>query len=114
MKFLVDESVEFPVVIFLRENKFDTMAIAEGRAGLGDANVLALAVIEGRIVITNDKDFGELIFRYKLPHKGVILIRAGEENSESKIEILKSLLAKFAKKLPNRFTVVTNKKVRFT
>ncbi len=113
MKFLVDESVEFPVVIFLRENKFDTVAVAEGYSGLKDANVLALAVTEKRIVITNDKDFGELIFKYKLPHKGVVLIRAAEENSKSKMAILKSLLEKYARKLPNKFVVVTDKKVRF-
>lgn len=113
MKFLVDESVEFPIVTFLRKNKFDTSSIAEWNAGLGDAEILALAVIEKRIIITNDKDFGELIFKYKLPHKGVVLIRAAEESSGSKTAILKSLLKKYAQKLPNRFVVVTDKKVRF-
>lgn len=113
MKFLVDESVEFPIVTFLRKNKFDALSIAEGNAGLGDADVLALAVVEKRIVITNDKDFGELIFKYKLPHKGVVLIRAAKENSRSKITILKSLLEKYSRKLPDRFVVVTDEKVRF-
>lgn len=108
---MVDESVEFPVVNFLRENKFDTIAIAEGRAGLEDAKVLAVAAAENRILITNDKDFGELIFRHKLPHAGVILIR--KEEVQEKITILKSLLAKYAKKLPGKFTVATDKKVRF-
>jgi len=75
---------------------------------------LAWAVAEDRILITNDKDFGEMIFRERLKHRGVIFLRLSDERSANKIEILKHLLENYSEKLPNQFVTVTETKVRFT
>ncbi|MBI2405245.1 DUF5615 family PIN-like protein [Candidatus Gottesmanbacteria bacterium] len=112
MKFLIDESVEFSVVSFLRSTGHDIIAIAEDFPSLQDADVLRFAVKERRILITNDKDFGELIFLHRLPHKGVIFFRLSKEDAGSKIEKLKLLLQTYAKKLPRFFIVVAPDKIR--
>ena len=63
MKFLIDESVEKPIVDWLRDQKYDVMYVAESSSGITDEEVIRFANSETRILITNDKDFGELIFR---------------------------------------------------
>lgn len=112
MKFLVDESVEFSVVLFLRDSGHDVIAVAENFPSLEDTKVLLFGKNERRIVITNDKDFSGLIFLHQLPHAGVIFFRLPEEDAESKIEKLKLLLRTYPKRLPNSFVVVTPDKIR--
>jgi predicted nuclease of predicted toxin-antitoxin system len=65
------------------------------------------------ILITNDKDFGDKVFRNGRLHKGVILLRLENERAESKIQVLSHLLKKYSNRLPNEFVVVTEKQVRF-
>jgi predicted nuclease of predicted toxin-antitoxin system len=52
--------------------------------------VIQRAFAENRILITNDKDFGEKVYREQLPHKGVILLRLADERSAIKIDVLES------------------------
>ncbi|MCL4489624.1 MAG: DUF5615 family PIN-like protein [Chloroflexi bacterium] len=74
MKFLLDESADLPLAMFLRESGHDVTAIAHDYPqALKDREVLAIAYREQRILLTNDRDFGELIFRQRLPHSGVVL-----------------------------------------
>jgi len=113
MKFLVDESCEYPLVSFLRNLGFDILSVAEEFPSLEDKEVLKVAIKEKRIIITNDKDFGELIFYQKKKPQGVILFRLKEENARSKIKRLETILKRFKKKLKDRFVVVTPTKVRF-
>ena len=113
MKFLVDESVEYRIVTFLRELGFDTISVAEDFPSNLDSQILARAFRDDRIVLTNDRDFGELIYRYHFPHKGVIFFRLHNEDVSSKIERLKNLFSQHRTKLPGRFVVVTDHKIRF-
>jgi|SRR5579875_40933 len=69
MKFLLDESADYPLAQFLRDLGHDVTAIAhEHPHALKDAEVLKIAVSERRVLITNDRDFGELVFRRRLGH----------------------------------------------
>lgn len=77
-----------------------------------DEAILIQAVAEDRIVITNDKDFGEKVFRDGMPHKGVILLRLDNERSPNKIAILEQLLKNYSDRLEGRFVVVTQSTVR--
>ena len=63
-------------------------------------------------MITNDKDFGELVFRMKRPHKGVILLRLKNERYKNKIAVLQRVLELYSDKLANNFITVTEKSVR--
>lgn len=113
MKFLIDESVEYPVVLFLREHDHDVVSIAEKSPSLDDKSILTAAFEQKRILITNDKDFGELVFRQGMPHRGVILFRLDIETSQSKIKRLKVIIEKFEKRLRDCFIVVTHSQIRF-
>jgi uncharacterized protein with PIN domain len=72
MKFVVDESTGQSVVNELRRLGHDVLAIRESYPSIDDPPILNIAVSEKRIVLTNDKDFGELVYRSGLPRAGIL------------------------------------------
>ncbi len=93
MKFLLDESAEYRLAAFLADQGHDVTAIAHDYPhALADAAVLAIAKAERRILITNDRDFGELVFRRGMLHSGVILFRTPSGNTARKLAALQELL----------------------
>jgi predicted nuclease of predicted toxin-antitoxin system len=80
---------------------------------MSDEDVIQMAFRENRILITNDKDFGEKVYRERRPHKGVVLLRLDDERAVVKKEVLKWLLDSFPESLAGQFIVVTEKSVRF-
>ena len=113
MRFIVDESTGFGIARFLQSEKHDVLIVAEAMPEADDLAILHRAFDEERIVITNDKDFGELIFRRLEPHHGVILLRLQDENGSNRVEVISALMTQYPMQLPGRFTVVTEQKVRF-
>jgi predicted nuclease of predicted toxin-antitoxin system len=78
MKFLLDQSTDARLGTYLRNLGHNVTRIAaDYPAGLLDPKILSIAHAEGRILITDDRDFGEWIFRFKHPHAGVIFLRLG-------------------------------------
>ena len=76
MRFLANENVSATVVQGLRARGHDVTWACEGLRGAADAAILACAQSEQRIVLTHDKDFGELAFRLGLPANcGIVLLR---------------------------------------
>jgi predicted nuclease of predicted toxin-antitoxin system len=75
MNFLADESCAGPVVRTLREAGHDVVAIAEVAKGATDEQVLERALNEKRVLITEDRDFGELVYARGRSSAGVILVR---------------------------------------
>ncbi|MBS1487423.1 MAG: DUF5615 family PIN-like protein [Bacteroidetes bacterium] len=112
MKFLADESVDVPVYNFLKEQGFDIEHILFGLAGSADIDVLELADQQKRILLTVDKDFGELVFRMKRPSVGIVLYRLGGLQNSEKAQIIFRVLTERKKELPSHFTVVTKTQVR--
>ena len=93
-KFLADESVDFRIVKSLRSDGYQIEAIVELESGIDDDDVLKMAMELEAILLTEDKDFGELTFRLQKPNKGIILIRMRGEPIENKIKKLKEVLEK--------------------
>lgn len=112
MRFLVDECTGPMVAHWLREQAHEVFSVFDEARGLEDQEILEKAFAENWILITNDKDFGEKIFREHIPHKGVILIRLDDERTVNKIEVLQHLLSKYTETLKDQFVVVTQKSVR--
>ncbi len=112
VKFLVDENVDFPVVLYLRNKGYDVLAISEGYRSIEDSLILKMAFEEQRIVITNDKDFGYLVFRENIKSEGIILFRLGDQSSKAKIKVLDLLLMEHSEKLRGSFIVITENKIR--
>jgi predicted nuclease of predicted toxin-antitoxin system len=82
-RFLADESCDFAVVRALRRAGFDVVAVVEHSPGATDDDVIALSVEEERVLLTEDKDFGQLVFAANRKSTGVILVRfpAGRRGS---------------------------------
>jgi predicted nuclease of predicted toxin-antitoxin system len=96
----------------LREMGHDVTAIAHDYPNaLRDRQVLEIAFAENRILVTNDRDFGELVFRQQLPHKGILLFRLGDERMSVKRKWLEFVLREYADELAN-FIVITERGVR--
>jgi len=84
MRILADENISRSLIAALRVNGHDVLSVKESLRGGKDTEILARAQAEGRIVLTHDKDFGELAFRFGLPAEcGVILLRPSGSNPAS-------------------------------
>lgn len=114
MRFLVDECTGPAVAQWLRLQNHDVISVFDEIRGADDRNVIQKAFEQNRILITNDKDFVELVFREKRPHKGVILLRLDDERPANKIAVLQRLIEKYEKSLSRNFIVVTETTVRIT
>jgi predicted nuclease of predicted toxin-antitoxin system len=112
LQFLADVNVEKPIIDYLRKTGFDVKWIPDFDCKMGDDSLLELARKENRILITNDKDFGELIFWQKKISHGVILFREKSQNSTEKIRLLSLLLKNMVRKIPHHFVSLGNKKIR--
>ena len=112
MKFFIDESVEKPIVDWLRDQKYDVIYVAESSPAITDEEVIKIANNESRILITNDKDFGELNFRQGRISQGILLIRAVNEESSNKLRIVKEVLEKAKNKLEGNFMVINEVGIR--
>ena len=112
MKFVADEGVDKLIVIALREAGFDINYILETHPGTEDDLILHLSNSEKRILITQDKDFGELVFRLKQSHTGIILIRLEGYTAAIKAQIVKGLLLLHYEELLNAFTVIQPNAIR--
>ncbi len=86
--FLLDECMDARLIEFLKSRGYQAKHIvADYSAGISDTRVLAIAEVENYILITEDRDFGELIFRLHKSHSGIIYFRLGEYATlETKIE----------------------------
>lgn len=113
MRFIIDESTGYGIARYLQAEGHDVLIVAETLPEAEDTAILERAFAEERIVVTNDKDFGELIFRRQEAHQGVILLRLQDEGGVNRVQVMTALMKQYSKQLPGRFVVVTEKKVRF-
>lgn len=113
MKFLANENIPLTSVETLRGGGSDVLAIAETSPGLADRDVLRTAVEESRIILTFDRDYGELIFRRELPRPpGVVLFRFTPESPGEPAELMKEILGDDEIGLIGMFTVAEKTAVR--
>lgn len=107
MKLVADESVEGPTVSALRAAGYEVLSIAEESPGIDDEEVLRIAQREEALLITADKDFGELVFRNRQQHFGVLLIRSLYEDLVENAGHVLFALELHGQELPRRFSVLT-------
>ena len=112
LKFLVDVGVSKKVEKWLQEHGYDTKSIREINARMLDKEILQIAASEGRMVVTMDKDFGELVYNSGLPHGGVLLLRLEDTSSDKKVEMVEKILAQFSDRILSKFSVFKDGKLR--
>ena len=112
MRFLADENVPRGVVNWLRASCHDTSWACELGVGDEDAGWLSLANFEQRIIITSDKDFGDLVFRDRLTSFGIVLLRLDDLPPAEWVVRLQEVLSVIEANPSGRFIVVTPNRVR--
>lgn len=112
MKFLADESVDRQVVDQLRLDGHEVWYVAEKEPGISDDTVLDRANQEMAVLLTADKDFGELVFRQKRIAMGVILLRLAGLSPGQKAGIVSVAIHRHLQELENAFTVVVPGAIR--
>lgn len=112
MNLLADESIDREIVESLRREGHLVWYVAEMEPGISDRTVLDLANQKNALLLTADKDFGEIVFRQRRLSRGVILLRLAGLSSEEKARIVRSLITFRERDLLGSFSVVTSTGVR--
>jgi predicted nuclease of predicted toxin-antitoxin system len=113
MRFLVDECTGPKVAAWLRGEGHEVFSVFDETRGIEDDQVIQKAHDENWILITNDKDFGEKVYRERRAHRGIIFMRLEDERVANKIQVLRRLLESYADRFEDQFVVVTETQVRF-
>lgn len=112
IKFIVDECTGPAAAKWVSLAGYQVLSIYDEKRGLRDIEILRLAQIENWVIITNDKDFGDMVFKEGLSHHGIILLRLDDERSKNKVAVLDKLFRGYFSEFLENFVVVTEKSVR--
>ena len=106
MRWLADECVAAGLVARLRAAGHDVVYMAEIAPAAGDIDVIGRARDEGRLLLTEDKDFGDLVFRRGAQAPGIVLLRIDPVMHELKAERLDAAIGRFGDGLVGRYTII--------
>ncbi len=109
---LADENVYGLIIKTLREAGIEVYSVYESQRGISDMQISKFSLDPPRIILTEDKDFGDLVFAYKQKPTGVILLRYTFPETPEITRILINLLQTRGNELFGRFVTVTVKKIR--
>ena len=112
MRFLADESIHKEIVDQLRAEEYIITCVSEIAQRIPDNAVIELANYESVIILTEDKDFGELVFRQNLSTQGVVLVRLQGLSPNEKAKRISEAIRDNLYRLQDRFTVISKDKVR--
>jgi predicted nuclease of predicted toxin-antitoxin system len=112
VRIVVDTCGGMGLVRWLRSDSHDVRSIEEEDRTLDDRSILQLAALDDRVLITNDKDFGSLVFVEGMPHRGVILLRLDDERWQSKVAAVERAIRELGDELVGKFVVVTETTIR--
>jgi predicted nuclease of predicted toxin-antitoxin system len=112
MRFLLDEGLPYRLAAHLQALGHDVTAIGHDYPfALADREILDIATAERRVILTNDKAFGDLVFRDGLRHEGVILFRLGYVPLDDRIALLERAIGDHADRLRD-VIAVTHRGIR--
>jgi len=112
VKFLTDENVDKPIVEHLRKDGHDVLYVIEMEPSISDEGLIHRANQESALLLTADKDFGELVFRQGRLVHGVVLIRLAGLSPQRKAEVVAIAVQEHVDELAQSFTVITPGAVR--
>lgn len=109
---VADESVDAAITLALRNHSFTVYSVAENHPSITDEQVLTLANKHSALLITEDKDFGELVVRLRKKHQGILLIRLSGLTSEEKAGIVVKAIKNHFDEMRFAFSVIDFTKLR--
>lgn len=92
MRFLLDANISYRLVAPLRGMGHDVVSVLEKQPNASDEEIISWAVNEKRTIITYDRDFGELVFKEREQHYGVIFVRARDESQRTLLKLLNDFI----------------------
>jgi predicted nuclease of predicted toxin-antitoxin system len=112
VRWLADECIAAALVAWLRGAGHDVFYVGEAAAGISDAEVILLAMNENRLLLTDDKDFGDLIFRGRSSVSGAVLMRIDPDKGKLKKMRLAAAIERYGEELFGRYTVIEEGRFR--
>ncbi len=112
MNLLADECLDSNIVAQLRQDGHSVLYVAEMEPGIADEIVLERANSHNALLVTEDKDFGELVYRQGLVHLGVVLVRLQGLSSAIRAKIVADAFALHGGEMSNAFTAISPGLVR--
>ncbi|OFZ66545.1 MAG: hypothetical protein A2328_09210 [Bdellovibrionales bacterium RIFOXYB2_FULL_36_6] len=112
LKFLIDVGVGKGIENYLHTEGYDIKAVRDIDPCLEDEKIIQTAFLENRMVITMDKDFGELVYHSLMEHSGVLLLRLEDATGSKKLKVLKFIIENYSDRIKNCFCVFQNDKFR--
>jgi len=109
---IADENIDAAIIKSLREQGIDALSIRENYTGITDAEVIEIAKDNDRVILTEDKDFGEWVFARKEINISVILLRYFYKERYSILNILLTYLKDNINELSGKFVTLTPHKIR--
>lgn len=106
MRWLADECIDAALVAGLRSGGHDVVYMAEVEPAANDIEVMARAQREGRLLLTEDKDFGDLVYRHGGQAPGIVLLRLDPAMHTLKKQRLDAAIARFGDALFDRYMIV--------
>jgi predicted nuclease of predicted toxin-antitoxin system len=114
MKLLLDVHIGRLITDWLISEGHDVLRASTLPPRTSDEEILGTAWQQARIVMTSDKDFGELVFRLGHPSTGVTLLRIDVPSERERFEVVKRYWSKIEAAAPGHFVVVTSRGIRRT
>lgn len=110
--FIIDVGVGRIIEHWLQQQSFSVIGIRSLNPEMADIEIIELANKKNAIIISMDKDFGELIFKNKIQHKGVLLLRLEDAVAEEKLAVIQNIFPEQLLAIKNKFAVYQNGKLR--
>lgn len=113
IKFLLDECVDGAIVKWLRDKNYDVLYLNDYQDRFKDFQILEMAFKQKRVLVTCDKDFGDIVFLYRKEHYGVILLRFTYSTGlPLKINMFEKLLGEYIHEIEKNFIIATETSIR--
>src|SRR5437899_2514645 len=106
MKVVADENIDQDVIVSLQVAGFEVISVAQVARGATDDTVLARSVAEAGVLVTADKDFGDLVFRKKLANHGVVLLRHSGLSNAVRANLVTQAFLRHGSAFLGNFTVI--------
>jgi len=109
---LADENIDQRLVSSLRLAGISVYSVAESSPGITDEEVMRLSESLSALILTDDKDFGEIVFRKQRSCRGIVLLRLTGVDYSRKADQVKQVISRYGSKMIGKFVVITAERVR--
>ena len=110
--FIVDAGVGKTIETWLLSEGFSVFSVITLSPDMSDLEIIALASEYNSVIITMDKDFGELVYNQKKEHRGILLLRLEDAVAEEKLACIQNIIPSHVDDFKNKFSVYQNGKLR--